>query len=253
MTDKASSNLLRFAGQGNIRSAEKALTNGACVSYVGSDLNTPITKAAHKNQATMVGFLIEQGANINESDDDGSTPLIIAVKNGYSELVDLCLDHDADIEHRDNGDRSALYWAVDKCLVDIVKRLANETTNFNAIFDKRSFKETLLCHAARRGKAEIVNYLLDCGADINKTNVYKETPLILAAKSGRFDVVRLLMERDADHLLKSGSKMTALDYAIKQSKGVDMRMVDLINGCVEQKVLDNEISICRSDEERLDF
>lgn len=254
MSNRANGNLLRAAGLGNIKSAEKAIVEGgACVSYVGTDLNTPITKAANNSNAAMVDFLIERGASINECDGDGRTPLIIAVQNGYVTLVDKCLDHGADLDHRDNSDRSALCWAVAKGFIDIVRKLSGEATDFNAVFDKRSFRETLLCQAAKHGKLEIVNYLLDCGADIDKANVYKETPLMLAAQSGRFDVARLLIERGADHLLKSGSKMTALDYAIKKSKGVDMRMVDLINGCVEQKVLDNEISICRSDEERLDF
>ncbi len=67
---------------------------------------------------------------------------------------------------------------------------------------------TALMHAARRGKLEVVRYLLDHGADPNLT--YREDPegerplenagsaLSLAAEGGHAEVVRLLVERGAD-------------------------------------------------------
>jgi len=54
-----------------------------------------------------------------------------------------------------------------------------------------------LCLAAAKGNAEIVQVLLDHGADLAQSMTFKNkraTPFILAAQYGHFDVIKLLME-----------------------------------------------------------
>lgn len=43
---------------------------------------------------------------------------------------------------------------------------------------------TALHFAAYQGHEEIVNFLIDCGADVNMTNLIRDTPLMLAARKG---------------------------------------------------------------------
>ena len=81
-------------------------------------------------------------------------------------------------------------------LLDADKRLVNDT------FDETKVKEkkvvTLLFIAAQEGHANIVDRLIDLGADKNKGNKNGATPLYIAAENGRTDTVRCLVSEGAD-------------------------------------------------------
>jgi ankyrin repeat protein len=65
---------------------------------------------------------------------------------------------------------------------------------------------TALTYAAHFGHYEIVNQLLDSGANPNLVSSYAmiDTPLAEAARLGHFDIVRLLIAHDADPNCYSG-------------------------------------------------
>ncbi len=52
--------------------------------------------------------------------------------------------------------------------------------------------------ASGRGNVDIVNLLLDRGADIHKVVAGDENPIIKACESGQLDIVKLLVARGAD-------------------------------------------------------
>ena len=58
---------------------------------------------------------------------------------------------------------------------------------------------TPLLHAARQGHDDVVEVLLDAGADIDQASAGDHTtPLLMAAVNGQFDIALLLLERGAD-------------------------------------------------------
>ena len=57
---------------------------------------------------------------------------------------------------------------------------------------------TALLHAAREGRAEAVEALLDGGAEIDQQSGDGATPLVIALLNGRFDLAMKLIERGAD-------------------------------------------------------
>lgn len=57
--------------------------------------------------------------------------------------------------------------------------------------------DTLLCTAAMRGSLEIVQFLLDAGADVNLKDSHDGTPLHHASGRGHGATVRLLLEKGA--------------------------------------------------------
>lgn len=81
--------------------------------------------------------------------------------------------------------------------------------------------------AAFFGHSEVVNALLDRGADVNarSTNSMKNTPLHAAAAGGNIELVRLLLERGADANASQEGGWTALHSAAQSG---NREMVELL-------------------------
>jgi ankyrin repeat protein len=71
----------------------------------------------------IIPLLLEKGADIDSADDAGFTALISAVVNDKPDLVRLLLDRGADPRIRTHEDQSALDWAQELGIVDIVDLL----------------------------------------------------------------------------------------------------------------------------------
>ena len=67
--------------------------------------------------------------------------------------------------------------------------------------------------AAKEGDKDIVELLLNGGAEINIKGLFEETALHLSARNGHKDVVKLLITKGAEMNLKDSYTFTALDYA----------------------------------------
>ncbi len=93
--------------------------NGADPNFsVGEGLRkkTPLLAAASAQRDEMMKILIEQGADLNQTDNDGDTPLHFAAHMGDLELVTLMIEQGADV-HKLNRDR--------KTALDVAKRAEN--------------------------------------------------------------------------------------------------------------------------------
>ena len=77
---------------------------------------------------------------------------------------------------------------------------------------------TALHDASERGFTEGVRYLVETGADVNKstTNGEGHTPLILASYLGKEEVVRALLEAGADVNKRDSDGMSPLNLALKE-------------------------------------
>lgn len=72
--------------------------------------------------------------------------------------------------------------------------------------------------AAEFGYIEIVEALIENGADINITCLYGETALHKAYQSDKIDIVKILIKNGADVNIKNDIKQTALYYALEYGK-----------------------------------
>ncbi|MFG6686355.1 ankyrin repeat domain-containing protein [Mariniflexile sp. HNIBRBA6329] len=82
-----------------------------------------------------------------------------------------------------------------------------ENHNVETVFKVNSF-----CVSIAKGDIETVKKLLSLGEDVNqKSNGM--TPVMYAAKYNRTEILQLLIEKGADLKAKSDKKKTAADYA----------------------------------------
>jgi len=77
---------------------------------------------------------------------------------------------------------------------------------------------TSLHTAAQEGSADVVELLIDLGADMNAPDNDGWTPLHHASQNRQVDVVRILLTRGADMNVKSSTERTSLHYAAWRGK-----------------------------------
>ncbi|KAJ5964565.1 uncharacterized protein N7479_004441 [Penicillium vulpinum] len=90
-----------------------------------------------------------------------------------------------------------LLWAVTHNMIEVVNRLIAQGIPVNR---KERYPKPVLQHAAKNGFVDMVQLLLDRGAEVNASiaTSSKETAFMLAAENGHLEVMRLLIDGGAD-------------------------------------------------------
>jgi ankyrin repeat protein len=102
--------------------------------------------------------------------------------------------------------------------------------------------KTALMLASGKGQSDVVQSLIDAGADLNTKDIYSYTALMIAAENGKYDVVTVLLKEDgartsADLNAQSQAGNTALMLAVQ---GGHTKIVqDLINANAARTVTDS--------------
>jgi ankyrin repeat protein len=76
--------------------------------------------------------------------------------------------------------------------------------------------------AAQYGYLDILKYLIKNEADVNKNSPKVGTPLILATINGHFDVIQCLVRNNADVNLCSKDEHSALHWAVKEKRSLEI-------------------------------
>jgi ankyrin repeat protein len=164
---------------------------------------------------------------INATDKYGQTPLHYAVQFGKPEIIPLLLRSGADVDARTSeadGNLTLLHVEVTKsgnANVDTIRILLKYMTP-DQINATDSNGLTPLHHAVRFGKIEIIQFLLDNGADVDAraSKRHGKTPLHFAAEQSNVDVVTYLLEHMTPEQINATDKYgwTPLHIAARFSK-----------------------------------
>jgi uncharacterized protein len=160
---------------------------------------TAMMAAARAGNPDVVQQLIARGANVNARAARGQTALMWAVAQQHPEVVKVLLASGADVHAR--SDTWSQMMAVSPHGHPDYNRLIPHGGN------------TPLMFAARAGDLASAKLLLAAGANVNDEDAWGVSVLVLAAYSGFRDVVQLLLDKGADpNSSKAG--FTALHEAI---------------------------------------
>ncbi len=170
----------------------------------------PIIFASATDQIEIAKLLIENGADINETDNTGITTLMEASSNGQLEIVKLLIEKGADVNKVNAYGETALAVASYYGHLEIVRLLIEKGADVNEV-DKNG--RTALMEASPNGWLEIIKLLIEKGADVNKADIHGTTALAVASHYGHLEIVRLLIEKGADINKVDENGNTALAFA----------------------------------------
>jgi ankyrin repeat protein len=173
---------------------------------------TPLHLAASYNHPEVAEILLE-ATEESPVDKQGLTPLIIACAEGYLEVVKVLLEHCANTEVTVRGanSRTALHFAARGGHADVVEALLDDGANQDAVTVPD--EETALHEAIRNGHLEVVQVLLEEGADVDLPQLKGLTALHIAAKEGNAEIVESLLEHFADPDVLDKEERSAIQIA----------------------------------------
>jgi len=197
----------------------------------------PLHMACKNGNVGIIKLLLdEEAADINSKTNEGKTPLHIACEYNNKKAVELLLENQANEYIKDNNENLAIHIAckngdenmVKEILKDmhlkgldaIKKAQGSDQQQSKSIINEQNAEGWGLLHmACKNGSSDIVQYLLENGANIELTTNMNETPLYIACENGHLNVVKMLLEHHANIQNKSLNKrMTVLHIACKNSR-----------------------------------
>lgn len=139
---------------------------------------TLMHNAAQAGNCSMIDFLLKEDTNktlISAPDEKGFTPLHLAAKYGQIEAAATLLKNGADVNCQDSTFWTPLHLAV----ANNDLAMAALLITYNANLEQRSapLQETSLLLAASVGNKEMLELLLNAGADITVQDLVKDTVL----------------------------------------------------------------------------
>jgi ankyrin repeat protein len=168
---------------------------------------TPLMVAARTGAAPVVAQLLAKGAKVNVSATRGQTALMWAVSQKHPAVVKLLIDAGADVHARSAS------WS------QVMAVSPHGMLQYNKNVPHGS--DTALMFAARVGDFESAKLLVAAGAKPNDADAWGVSATAMAAHAGFTDIVEFLLDKGADPNA-SGGGFTALHAAVLRR---DERMV----------------------------
>ncbi|KAH8679346.1 ankyrin repeat-containing domain protein [Ilyonectria robusta] len=161
---------------------------------------TLLMKAVKAQNVDITLFLLSRGAPVNDFSDISGTALHIAIENDDLDMINILLQEGAGVNIVDAAQfHSALHKSVWRKNIELATLLLEHGA---AVDSPNASGETPLQLAFGRGGIDLVQQLLDRGAEVNtspsQTYMGHGTALQLAAVHSHFNIARLLIENGAD-------------------------------------------------------
>ncbi|KAJ6373094.1 hypothetical protein OIU76_027433 [Salix suchowensis] len=180
--------------EGILQHTEHMLTQGRM------DLPLTLCLAAVRGDDLLLHQLLKRGSDPNESDENGRTALHIAASNGNEHCVVLLLEYGVDPNIKDSEGNVALWEALQgnhkSLLSKITWNLLKDIVKYGGdVTLPASCGTTALHTAISEGNTEMVKFILDKGADVDKPDLHGWTPRALADHQGQEEIQVLFENR----------------------------------------------------------
>ncbi|KAM0511859.1 hypothetical protein ACHAPE_009428 [Trichoderma viride] len=196
-----------------IRVAKLLIAHGAGINKTGGELGSALKNACGSKGKdgvswySLVEFLLQNGADINEKGGSHDTALQVACDVGHADIVRLLLDWGAVVNPGGEGYVHALVHAIIAASdtspkegyegdIEMIQMLLDHGADINQT-GSNSYGCALQA-ATQAGNIKLVRFLLDHGAEIDLDFASCGTALKAACAYGNNEIARLLLDRGAD-------------------------------------------------------
>lgn len=218
----------------NMKMIEMLLNFGSDINSSLKNGKTPLHLAVDCGHVGNVEILLKYNPNVNSSctidNEEGHTALHFAAKGTKEEIVEMIINTGANINASTKSGMTPLHLAVENGILNNVKMLLKYKPDINCVCTLENEKGYSPLHFAAKGtNKEIVKFLLNSGAEINKNTENGLTPLHLATKYGRVDIVKILLIYNPEvnylHTSVNEEGYTPLHFA---AKGSNEKIVEIL-------------------------
>ena len=200
--------LMKAAEYGHTKILKRLIENGADLNVKDRFGSTALMEAARRGCAEAVEDLIDHGADMNAKNDLGETVLMYATEGGHITTAQLLIDHGAEVNAKDNIGQNVLMHAASYPYEIEINHLKNWGDLSNRDIASLIERERKASHT------EVVQFLIDSGADLNMKTNYGITPLMVLSEYGYTEIVQSILASgkiDVNEVDKEGR--TALFFA----------------------------------------
>ncbi|OHS94636.1 hypothetical protein TRFO_11025 [Tritrichomonas foetus] len=156
-------------------------------------VESPVYDAIKSKNYILLRRLLAKPIELNIDDPKYGIPLFKAIEAGSLDCVKLLLRAGADIEFRVN--KTAIEQAIESKHRDIVEYLIEEGADLTET-DKNS--ENPVFYAVRAKDASLVELVINRGSSVNVVNYSNMSPLYVAVGLKQKDVIQVLLKYHAD-------------------------------------------------------
>ncbi|SCO16926.1 related to ankyrin [Fusarium fujikuroi] len=214
---------------GNTKAARHLIDSGADISHETKDGFTPLSMASSRGHVELAKLLIKSGADVNQALANGYRPLLLAVRYDHPELAALLIDEGAELNGTlVNGWMFSLLSVAAACgCLNTAKTLIIKGFNPTEVtplllaasyscyhgFSKFIYENPDFPYSDYH---QVIQLLLQSGADVNAIDELGHTPLYMASYYGFTDTVEILIKNGAYIDIKSASGETPLHCGSRQ-------------------------------------
>ena len=203
------------------------INHGAAVNARNNDHGTALMIACRKGNIEAINVLLNAGADPNIADGEYCTCIHLAVYKGYNkDVLEAMIEHDADVNAANKDSITSLMIACQKGNIEAINVLLNAGADPNISDGKYG---SCIQHAVIGGSSkEVLETIIDHGADVNAKNKHNITALMQACKRGDVEIINILLSAGADSSIADTNGATSIHYAVVGggSKGTLQAIID---------------------------
>ncbi len=207
--------LVKASEQGNFKEVKNLVNQGIDVNTVVEE-RSPLFMAVLNKNYKIAKYLISKGADVNFVFDNRETLLFIVARNDESKMVEFLMKNGADINKITNLASTPIEAAIlfcSDCPLKNKEKTLKTMLKYGADIDMKNPYEpkwTALDSAIYHNRLEAAKLLFKLGAKLDKS-LFKNLNLITAIGHENKEMVELLLDNGADINAKNENGKTALD------------------------------------------
>jgi ankyrin repeat protein len=181
---------------------------------------TPLLYAARENCIACVNVLLAHGADIDLPDPDGVSPLLLAIMNANWDLAKRLIEAGSDVDQWDIYGEAPLFTAI-----GLYSRRDGGRASIDPLNETNGLAVVRLL--LERGANPDMQLFFKPANVRGSTNTRGSTPLIRAATNGSLEIVELLLDHGADATLYMADRQTPI-HAVLAGPAPEADALELI-------------------------